>query len=355
MFGAGVFWSCMLTVPLVQICWDVLAWQVWYVYSRMLDARSPSVRLESAYPTVSLASFLSPLHLSTAENIKIFAAQQIPSFVIQKHYKRMAAMTTSACVLLFYLSCTCLSSASEVTFVGIEYSSTDSHPQAYWPFTPDAAFTHNTLTTCANKSACRLPIPRRMKSPISIYYDIGPFYENDLDFVKTTDYADNSFATDIAYRTFFNDTFDIKHADIHEGAIAWPSDIGYVTHVDKIVRDAFPSLAIAKQHMAVWMRPAAVPECFKLYGTVNQDFKAGDTPVFIINREYPDSRLRKRVWITDWHQNGAGNYWGRWLMLGAGLALLTTVLILAIDYFENKHNAGATTSSTISRPLLSYV
>merc|ERR1712046_84996 len=119
-------------------------------------------------------------------------------------------MGFAAFLILAFLSYTNDAHSKTVTFVGIEYHNGTWPTTHTWLPTSNKAFSSDNFTPCGGQSRCTLTIPKNMSPPISVYYDIGPFYENYLDFVKTTDYAVNSFASRIAYRTFFNDTFEIQ-------------------------------------------------------------------------------------------------------------------------------------------------
>lgn len=332
----------MLAVPLVQVSWDLLAWQVCYIYTRCQCALSSKheLYLDTAEST-TWQRFLSPLGLHREMSKRLFLKQQIPSYQVQKHFGCMVCATISACVLLSCLGLISFYQSCRVTFVGLEYHSASRPATDTWLPAPSAAFQSNTLTQCHGEKACALTIPRDMKSPISFYFNIGPFYENYLDFVKTSNYANSSFASGIAYRSFFNDTFEIKEVRMSEENIAWPTDIEFVNDLDESVSSLFASLDIAKQHMAVWMRPSAFPECFKLYGKIEHALSQNDTLTIFIEDRYPTADFHKRIWITDWQSDSAGTFWANWLLAGAALALLATLLLGYISYVEKDNTEKA--------------
>ena len=329
----------MLAVPLVQVSWDSIAWQACYLYTHGLSPRSalsserdPSVETSES---VSWKQFVSPLELQRKESMKLFQKQQIPSYQVKKRLGWMSCGTCSACVLLSCLSLVGFYNSSRPMFVGIEYHSVPGPASENWLPTLSAAFASSTLTRCHDERACTITIPSGMKSPISIYFSIGPFYENYLDYVKTSDYVNNSFASNIAYRSFFNDTFKLKGVHMIEDNIAWPTDLAFVDGLEESgVSSLFASPEIAKQHMAVWMRPCAFSECLKLYGKVEQDISQNNTLTVVIYNRYPAADFHKRIWITDWQADGAGTFWANWLLAGSILALLATLLLACIWYLE---------------------
>jgi len=334
----------MLTVPIVQACWDSVAWQACDLYTNGVRIRIPSP--EDVSPnTLTLQEFFRPLRLNRQELLRLFSQQQLPTFQIHKRARELSWGSRAACLLLFFLSIGVLGTLDAPTFVGVEYKSGNGTTSAFSLPTSTNSFATTTLSSCEGKSVCAFAIPKNMKSPISVYFSIGPFYENSLDFVKTSEYANNSFASDIAYRTFFNDTFELKGMNMSEDDIAWATDVSFIdAWYNADISSLFASWEIAKQHLAVWLRPAAFPECFKLYGRIHQALLENDTLTVIIQDRYPAPNYHKRVWITDWQGDGAGLSWGIWLMVGAALALISILLAALTPSLD----ADANTQSSLS-------
>ena len=234
----------------------------------------------------------------------------------------------SAAALLSCCSVATYHYANRVTFVGVEYkAAAHGATGEWWLPSPGGSFDRSILTNCDGATTCILKIPSDMRPPISIYFNIGPFYENYLDYVKTSDYQNNSFASDIAYRTFFNDTFEIGGANVSEDNIAWSTDLDFIGDWnDESVSSLFASREIANQHLAVWMRPSAFPECFKLYGRIDHALRRDEELFVVIHDRYPGANLHKRLWITDWRGGSLGIGWARWLMAGSTLAFLNALL-----------------------------
>ncbi|KAG8073201.1 hypothetical protein GUJ93_ZPchr0006g41685 [Zizania palustris] len=170
-----------------------------------------------------------------------------------------------------------------------------------------------------------LTVPKHMKSPIQIYYQIGDFYQNHRRYVKsrsdkqlryknavhlTKDCDPEGNTVDgapivpcglIAW-SMFNDTFAIsvnkKTIEVNKKDIAWKSDKN-----NKFGRDIYPSnfqkgsliggaklnesIPLSEQEgLIVWMRTAALPTFRKLYGRIETDIMANDQVTVVIQNNY---------------------------------------------------------------------
>ncbi|KAL5219556.1 hypothetical protein ABZP36_020240 [Zizania latifolia] len=170
-----------------------------------------------------------------------------------------------------------------------------------------------------------LTVPKHMKSPIQIYYQIGDFYQNHRRYVKsrsdkqlryknavhlTKDCDPEGNTVDgapivpcglIAW-SMFNDTFAIsvnkKAIEVNKKDIAWKSDKN-----NKFGRDIYPSnfqkgsliggaklnesIPLSEQEdLIVWMRTAALPTFRKLYGRIETDIMANDQVTVVIQNNY---------------------------------------------------------------------
>ncbi|GAM25935.1 hypothetical protein SAMD00019534_091100 [Acytostelium subglobosum LB1] len=163
-------------------------------------------------------------------------------------------------------------------------------------------------------------IPKKMESPVYMYYGIEKFYQNHRRFVKSRndDQLRGMMVTDmkklkedcepftslngtldtvylpcgLVARSMFNDTFSLFDKDgatvvLQKKGIAWGSDI------DKKFKNP-PADAkgiriipdYTDEDFIVWMRTAALPDVRKLYRIINQDLPEGSVTVSI-NANYP--------------------------------------------------------------------
>lgn len=184
------------------------------------------------------------------------------------------------------------------------------------------AFIQNTET---NKTCTRsLTVPKPMKNPVYIYYQLDNFYQNHRRYVKSrSDMQLRSKADENKVKTcapedltdnkapivpcgliawsLFNDTYkfsrDSKSLDVNKKDIAWSSDKKY-----KFGSDVYPknfqsgliggaelnaSIPLSQQEdLIVWMRLAALPTFRKLYGKIEVDLEQNDKITVVIQNNY---------------------------------------------------------------------
>ncbi|XP_021742039.1 ALA-interacting subunit 3-like isoform X2 [Chenopodium quinoa] len=173
----------------------------------------------------------------------------------------------------------------------------------------------------------RLTVPKQMKSPIYVYYQLENFYQNHRRYVKSRNdkqlrskaHEQSTSGCDpeatltgpdkavivpcglIAW-SLFNDTFqfsyDSKSVDVNKKNIAWDSDRKH-----KFGSDVYPknfqsgglvgggqlnaSMPLNEQEdLIVWMRTAALPTFRKLYGKIEQDLYANQELSITVQNNY---------------------------------------------------------------------
>ncbi|KAG9442466.1 hypothetical protein H6P81_018320 [Aristolochia fimbriata] len=177
-----------------------------------------------------------------------------------------------------------------------------------------------------NKTCIRtLTVPKLMKSPIFVYYQLDNFYQNHRRYVKsrsdkqlrytrsqndtktcepegvTSDRAPIVPCGLIAW-SLFNDTYGFsaknKVLEVSKKDIAWKSDQN-----NKFGSDVYPknfqsggliggaklneSKPLSEQEdLIVWMRTAAPPTFRKLYGRIDVDLDAGEVVTVVIENNY---------------------------------------------------------------------
>ncbi|GAB2222861.1 hypothetical protein Droror1_Dr00016991 [Drosera rotundifolia] len=169
-----------------------------------------------------------------------------------------------------------------------------------------------------------ITVPKRMKSPIYIYYQLDNFYQNHRRYVKSrsdTQLRYNASADDVSACkpedvangnrivpcgliawSLFNDTYLFtlgnNNLTVNKTGISWKSDRDH-----KFGKDVFPtnfqngtliggghlnpSIPLSGQEdLIVWMRTAALPTFRKLYGRIEQDLQANDVIQVTLENNY---------------------------------------------------------------------
>ncbi|XP_042417169.1 ALA-interacting subunit 5-like [Zingiber officinale] len=183
------------------------------------------------------------------------------------------------------------------------------------------------IQSSATDKTCRttLTVPKNMKAPVHIYYELYNFYQNHRRYVKnrndkqlrskeyeleTTNCAPEATTVDgspivpcglIAW-SLFNDTYSFaiqnKAIEVNKKNIAWQSDKD-----EKFGSDVYPknfqqggliggaklneSIPLSEQEdLIVWMRTAALPQFRKLYGRIETDLVANEQISVTIQNNY---------------------------------------------------------------------
>lgn len=174
----------------------------------------------------------------------------------------------------------------------------------------------NYIQKPGNKPCNRtLTVPKKMKHPIYVYYQLDNFYQNHRRYVKSRndeqlrsgnsvnetsdckpeDYANGEVIVPcglIAW-SLFNDTYNFsrnnEQLSLNKKGISWKSDREH-----KFGKDVYPknfqngtliggaklneSIPLSEQEdLIVWMRTAALPTFRKLYGKIEVDLQINDT------------------------------------------------------------------------------
>ncbi|KAG8069928.1 hypothetical protein GUJ93_ZPchr0006g41313 [Zizania palustris] len=169
-----------------------------------------------------------------------------------------------------------------------------------------------------------LKVPKDMKSPIFVYYQLDNFYQNHRRYVKSRSdkqLRDASKANDtstcdpestingvaivpcglIAWSTF-NDTYVLVHNSknltVDKKDISWKSDREHKFGSDVFPKNfqkgaliggkaLDPNKPLSEQEdLIVWMRTAALPTFRKLYGRIHVDLKENDTITVTLENNY---------------------------------------------------------------------
>jgi len=178
----------------------------------------------------------------------------------------------------------------------------------------------------SNKTCQRnLTVPKHMKQPIFVYYQLDNFYQNHRRYVKsrndeqlrkgreanTTSGCDPEDTTSdgspivpcglIAW-SLFNDTYNFtrneQSLNVNKKDISWKSDRDR-KFGDNVFPKNFqngtlkgggslnPNISLSKQEdLIVWMRTAALPTFRKLYGKIEVDLEANDVITVVLQNNY---------------------------------------------------------------------
>lgn len=188
----------------------------------------------------------------------------------------------------------------------------------------------------------QIVVPKKMKAPVFVYYQLNNFYQNHRRYVKSrsdsqlrgTEISGSGFDSckpeaylgdnntlpitpcGLIAWSLFNDTYTISDAVskqplfINERHISWASDRN--TKFGKVYPKNFntdpakrggatldPNKTLSEdEHLIVWMRTAALPTFRKLYGRIESDLEADTTLSISLNNYYNSYRYHGKKWIV---------------------------------------------------------
>eukprot|EP00253_Pinus_taeda_P000601 PITA_00601 len=244
---------------------------------------------------------------------------------------------------------------------------TDCLPMQY-RVNKDAKVTYIQDSTIPKNCSQIIKVPKNMKPPIYIYYQLDNFYQNHRRYVASINndqlmYADSGNTTTgcdpeattennlsiipcglIAW-SLFNDTYNFSRRGIsltvNRKYISWKSDREH-----KYGKTVFPtnfqngtliggatltsSIPLSGQEdLMVWMRPAALPTFRKLYGRIEEDLKENDSiTVNLFNNynTYTFGGTKKVVLSTTSFLGGKNNFLGISYITVGGLCIFLAMV-----------------------------
>eukprot|EP00897_Mesotaenium_endlicherianum_P002878 jgi/Mesen1/2618/ME000166S01733 len=239
--------------------------------------------------------------------------------------------------------------------------------------------------TTPKNCSVTLTVPKKMKPPIYVYYELTNFYQNhrryvksrndeqlrnsstsDLSSCKPQDYLNGSRALPInpcgliAWSNF-NDSYAFSvnsgiAMPVDERGISWKSDrekkFGSQTPKNFNTIPALRgggTLNESKpldedEHLIVWMRTAALPTFRKLWGKIGQTLNKGDTVIVNIQNQYNTYAFngkKKLILSTSSWLGGKNNFLGVAYITVGCTSLALALLFLAL-HLKNPRPLGDT-------------
>jgi hypothetical protein len=224
-----------------------------------------------------------------------------------------------------------------------------------------------------------LKVPKHMKHPIYVYYQLDNFYQNHRRYVKSrndqqlmkngSEYETDSCKPEattgatngslpivpcglIAW-SLFNDTYSFYRANkpliVNKKDISWKSDREH-----KFGKDVYPknfqsggliggaklnaSIPLSEQEdLIVWMRTAALPTFRKLYGRIEEDLQENDTiKVTLLNNynTYTFNGKKKVVLSTTSFLGGKNNFLGIAYLTVGGLCFFLAMVFFLVHIIK---------------------
>ncbi|EEC85052.1 hypothetical protein OsI_32386 [Oryza sativa Indica Group] len=218
-------------------------------------------------------------------------------------------------------------------------------------------------------------VPKDMKKPIYIYYQLDKFYQNHRRYVKSLNdmqlrnpkkVADTQYCSPEATAngrpivpcgliawSLFNDTYSFTRGHgnetliVNKDGISWKSErnrrFGKNVYPKNFQNGTLigggqlnPSKPLSEQEdLIVWMRIAALPTFRKLYGRIDMDLQAGDRVEVTMQNNYNSYSFNGKkslVLSTAGWLGGKNAFLGRAYAI-VGLACFLLALLLALLYF----------------------
>ncbi|KAH7847650.1 hypothetical protein Vadar_028534 [Vaccinium darrowii] len=231
-----------------------------------------------------------------------------------------------------------------------------------------------------------LKVPKHMKAPIYIYYQLDNYYQNHRRYVKSR--SDKQLLHGLKYNStssckpeeynnglpivpcgliawsLFNDTYSFSRGTaalkVNRKDISWKSDrdhkFGKQVYPFNFQNGSLigggsldPNVPLSDQEdLIVWMRTAALPSFRKLYGRIEEDLDADDVVVVDVSNNYNTYSFggkKKLVLSTSSWLGGKNDFLGMaYLSVGSSSILLSLIFLLL--HVKNPRPYGDTNYSS---------
>ncbi|KAG6431312.1 hypothetical protein SASPL_109391 [Salvia splendens] len=228
-----------------------------------------------------------------------------------------------------------------------------------------------------NKTCIRsITIPKKMRKPIYVYYQLDNFYQNHRRYVKSrsdrqlwnpkaesrTSQCDPEGQTGdgkpivpcgLVAWSLFNDTYMLSKNDaalpINKKDISWRSDRTHKFGANIYPKNFQNGILIGggkldesipmnqQEDLMVWMRTAALPTFRKLYGKIETDLEANEKITVTIQNNYNTYSFngkKKLVVSTATWIGGKNDFIGRMYMAVGGTSLVFAIIFSLLYVFK---------------------
>jgi len=295
----SIFWICILIALSLQLAFDLFVW-FWSYRTALQNQDSIEAKIQECNADATV---------ETREEQERYPAEQPSIQWFWTPVKAKQALLVIG-IVLFGFGALLNMAAAAAKDLPIEYSS--------------------------NKTACKLgahctvetKAPFDMEPPVRIYYAMEPYYQNyNGYFLPVTSMANS----------VFNDTFAIEGHTFTTAGAAWASDL---TNLKVCGLDEGKN-GDDLERLAVWMRPAALPQLRKTYGYLETPLKAGDILKVNISVNYPVASISARKWFgfeTTNSLGGSDSGLGKLLILASVACWILALLIAMHVHASEQRN-----------------
>ncbi|KAH7856826.1 hypothetical protein Vadar_005923 [Vaccinium darrowii] len=302
----------------------------------------------------------------------MFTQQELPAFKPILTPGRVITLFVSIAVICIPIGLACLYASENVVEIVDRYDK-DCIPSSYSTNTDDMISYIQSSTT--NKTCIKkFTVPKKMKHPIYIYYQLDNFYQNHRRFVQSR--SDNQLRSKenedkvtgclleasnsdgpivpcglIAW-SLFNDTYAFSSNNVtiqvNKKGIAWESDTQFKFGYDVYPKN-FQSGVIGgakldekiplseQEDLIVWMRTAVLPSFRKLYGKIEEDLDANQKITVVIQNNYNTYSFggdKKLVLSTTTWIGGKNDYIGLAFLTVGGLSFSLAIIFNLLYLFR---------------------
>ncbi|XP_043701595.1 ALA-interacting subunit 3-like [Telopea speciosissima] len=315
--------------------------------------------------------------LSNRPKYSKFTQQELPACKPILTPKWVILIFTIVTIIFIPLGVAALFASRDVVEIIDQYE-TECIPQTYrGNQTAEITFIQSQLNKTCNRT---LTVPKDMKQPIYVYYELTNFYQNHRRYVQSVNAEQlldpsNSNVTsgcspeDIANGSpivpcgliawsLFNDTYSFslnnQQVQVNKSGISWQSDRDH-----KFGSNVYPknfqngtlqgggtlnsNIPLSEQEdLIVWMRTAALPNFRKLYGKIEVDLQANDSIQVTLDNNYNTYSFngeKKLVLSTTSWLGGKNDFLGIAYLTVGGLCFFLA-MVFAVIYLVNPRRLG---------------
>eukprot|EP00405_Crypthecodinium_cohnii_P042710 CAMPEP_0206559476 /NCGR_PEP_ID=MMETSP0325_2-20121206/20417_1 /ASSEMBLY_ACC=CAM_ASM_000347 /TAXON_ID=2866 /ORGANISM="Crypthecodinium cohnii, Strain Seligo" /LENGTH=944 /DNA_ID=CAMNT_0054060985 /DNA_START=14 /DNA_END=2849 /DNA_ORIENTATION=- len=334
-----------------------------------VDGVAPRQRSATGSPSTSptskdleAAPGSAPAPLLRKPPTNAFSQQSLPYMQNVLNTVRILCLSISIGILLLVLGIFVLDKSSEVKQFSVQYDGEWRQPREAKEhemiYSPCAA---NTATP--NSCTIQVTVPEDMEPPISVVYEVTPFYQNYysyqasviFDQLKGTIVSDTYidtyctsestrvtasgqaiFPCGLVANSVFNDTIEFMEVSMKDDdpRLTWDSDYDRFANPAEYpdddayswIYERYPTVTtkakgVKNRHFVDWMFPSFFGYVRNTYGFIDDKLSQGQTLTMRINASYPVTSLEAEKRIVLSTRNGLGGRHSTlgWLLIGSGI------------------------------------